>query len=63
MSIDIREDEGAMESYTVCLKMLFVDLEKLKDKRVNAILKHYSFKWSDKGRVDLTLPKFFKDAE
>lgn len=61
MSIDIEESKGAIESYRVCLKMIFVDLEKLKEKRVNAILKHYSFHFNDEGRVDLTLPKFFKD--
>lgn len=61
MTIDIAEKPGALESYRVCLKMLFTDLEKLNDEKVNAVLKHYSFQWTENGRVGLELPKLNND--
>jgi len=61
MTIDIGEKPGALESYRVCLKMLFADLENLNDEKVNAILKHYSFTWTEEGRVGLELPKLSHD--
>lgn len=56
--IDIRTNASALESYQVCLKMLFVDLEELNDPRVNEILKHYHFAWVTGGHVGLELPRF-----